>query len=95
MKLTHHPTDLKEISLTKVWIWILETYYSTASSKFYWPEFYKKVFKKDDGKELKRRMITYSVKSMSETLHNELTEITTVHGKVSRENYGSEFPVVN
>ena len=94
MNLRHQSDEMKEISLTKIWCWFLEAFYNTASSKFYWPEFRKKVFK-DDGKELKRRMIVFNVKNMSTTLENELTEITQVHGKVVKENYGNNYPFLN
>lgn len=40
-------------------------------------------------------MIIFNVKQMNETLQNELFEICQVHGKVVKENYGNEFPVLN
>lgn len=90
----HESEDVKEISLAKVWQWILEAFYNTAATRFHWSEFARKVFK-DNGEELKRRMIIYSIKNMNPTLESELYEITTVHGKVVKENFGSQYPVLN
>lgn len=40
------------VSFNKIWIWILEIFYNTPVSKYYWPEFRDKVIKKDNGSEL-------------------------------------------
>jgi len=59
--------DPSFISFNKIWIWFLEIYYNTPLSKYYWPEFRDKVLKRDNGEDLKRRMIVYNLKNMGLT----------------------------
>lgn len=80
------------ISFNKIWIWVLEIFYNTPLTKYYWPEFRDKVIKKDGGEDLKRRMILYNVKNMGLTNQNELFEIMEIHSKVVTETYGNKYP---
>ena len=67
----------------------MEAYYNYPASKFYWPEFKNKVLVKNDGDELKRRMIIYNIRAMTNSQYNELVEITNIHNKIVRENFGT------
>lgn len=39
--------DSKFLSFNKIWIWILEVFYNTPLSKYYWLEFRNLVIRKD------------------------------------------------
>lgn len=65
-------------SFNKIWIWILEVFYSVPSSKYDWEDFSRKSMSKkhDSGNELRRKMIIYDVRSMSVFQAKELEGIT-------------------
>lgn len=70
LKKIHIPKNKEEpsfVSFNKIWSWILEVYYNTPVTKYYWPEFKDKVFSKDNGADLKRRMIVYNIKNLGLT----------------------------
>lgn len=72
-------------SFKKLWSWTLEVYFGASVSKYYWPEFIQKVFLKDDGKELKRRIIVFNYTSMTGSNKSELKEIEAIHSKILRD----------
>lgn len=72
-------------SFHKLWMWVLELFYGFPASKYYWPEFKSKVFTKDKGKELKRRIITYNYGEMNDTEKMELIELCEVHKNVIKD----------
>lgn len=75
-------------SFNRIWIWVLEMFFSRAASFYHWPDFMKKALKMDEGKELKRKMIIYNYKSLKFSELNELVEICAVHSKVVLERFG-------
>lgn len=82
-------------SFNRIWIWILEMFFSRAASFYHWPDFMKKALKKDLGKELKRRMIIYNYKSLKFSELNELAELVAVHTKVVLEKFGETTEGLN
>ncbi len=75
-------------SFDKMWTWILGVFFNSPPSKYYWPEFKKKVFLKDKGQELRRRMIVYNYKGLTFSEVTDLVDIVNVHGKVVRDFFG-------
>ena len=73
-------------------MWILEVIYNTPRSKFYWPEFAQKAIKKDEGKDLRRRMIMRNYGKLTNSEVSELFEIVKVHTNVYTSEYGSSVP---
>jgi len=53
----------------------MEYYFQQPSTKYHWDDFHKKIFKKDQGKELKRKMIIKNIHSTSELEYIELKHV--------------------
>lgn len=65
----------------------MEVFYNAPPSKFYWKEFREKVLCKKGVEELKRRMIVYDYKELSQTEIAELGELVEVHTQVMNKFY--------
>lgn len=68
-----------QTSFNKIWIWILEVFYSVPSSKYFWEDFSRKALSKhsDGGSELRRKMIVFDVSKLSPMQAKELDSIIT------------------
>ena len=56
-------------------MFIVEYYFQQPSTKYNWKDFRKKVFKKDDGAELRRKMIIKNLHSTTEMEYIELKHV--------------------
>ena len=74
-----------EKSFHKLWMWILEVFFNTPSSKYNWNEFSRKAMKKDKGEELKRLIIIYKYGKLTTNERFELRELESLHIKVIKE----------
>jgi hypothetical protein len=66
-------------SFNKIWIWVLEVFFSVPSSKYFWDDFSKKALSKsnDSGAELRRKMIVFDINKLSPMQVKELDGIIT------------------
>ena len=88
-KITNFRGNKGEKSFHKLWMWILEIFYNTPSSKYDWKEFSRKVLKKDNGEELKRLIIIYKYGKLNTTEKFELEELNNLHVSVIKDYFNT------